>query len=104
METGLEQTQQLGRFLADVERRAYRIAVVALRDRDDALDVVQGAMLRLVRSYRKWPSDEWRPVFYRILSIVTARAAAHAGEFPTLPSIAARTARTTPPPVAGDVS
>ena len=67
METGLEQTQQLGRFLADVERRAYRIAVVALRDRDDALGVVQGAMLRLVRSYRKRPSDEWRPLFCRIL-------------------------------------
>lgn len=66
-ETGLEQTQQLGRFLADVERRAYRIAVVALRDRDDAPDVVQGAMFRLVCSYRKRPSDEWRPLFYRIL-------------------------------------
>jgi len=41
--------------------------VVALRDRDDALDVVQGAMFRLVRGYRKWPSTEWRPLFYRIL-------------------------------------
>ena len=66
-ETGLEQTQELDRFLTDIERRAYRIAVVALRDRDDALDVVQGAMFRLVRGYRKRPSKEWRPLFYRIL-------------------------------------
>jgi RNA polymerase sigma-70 factor (ECF subfamily) len=63
----LDQTQELGGFLADVERRAFRMAQVALRDPDDALDVVQDAMLKLARNYASRPSAEWRPLFYRIL-------------------------------------
>ncbi len=63
----LEYTRELERFLADIERRAFRIAQVALRDADDALDVVQDAMFKLTRSYASRPSAEWRPLFYRIL-------------------------------------
>ncbi|MGB5103539.1 MAG: RNA polymerase sigma factor [Steroidobacteraceae bacterium] len=57
----------LDRFLAGVERRALRIAEMAVRDRDDALDIVQVAMLRLARNYAGRPSEEWKPLFYRIL-------------------------------------
>src|SRR5210317_2362796 len=63
----LRQEQQLNRFLADVERRALRIAEISVRDRDDALDLVQDAMIKLCRSYAERPSDEWTPLFYRIL-------------------------------------
>ena len=63
----LEYTRELEKFLAEVERRAFRIAQIALRDADDALDVVQDAMLKLTRSYAARPSAEWRPLFYRIL-------------------------------------
>jgi RNA polymerase sigma-70 factor (ECF subfamily) len=63
----LEQTQELNKFLAEIERRAFRMAQVALRDPDDAMDVVQDAMLKLARSYSSRPSAEWRPLFYRIL-------------------------------------
>jgi RNA polymerase sigma-70 factor, ECF subfamily len=63
----LEYTKELEKFLAEIERRAFRMAQVALRDADDALDVVQDAMLKLTRNYASRPSAEWRPLFYRIL-------------------------------------
>jgi len=66
-ESDLQQSRALDRFLAGVERRAFRIAQMALRNPDDALDVVQGAMLSLARSYGQRPSEEWQPLFYRIL-------------------------------------
>jgi RNA polymerase sigma-70 factor, ECF subfamily len=66
-ESALDQTRELDKFLADIERRAFRVAQIALRNEDDALDVVQDAMLKLVRNYAAKPAAEWRPLFYRIL-------------------------------------
>ena len=63
----LHKEEQLNRFLADVERRALRIAEIAVRDRDEALDIVQNAMIKLVRKYGGRPENEWPPLFYRIL-------------------------------------
>ncbi len=60
-------TRALEIFLAGVEAKAFRIAQIALRHEDDALDAVQEAMLRLVRRYAQRPTEEWRPLFYRIL-------------------------------------
>lgn len=54
-------------FLASVERRAWRIAEIALHDSDEALDAVQDAMLRLVRHYSGKPAGEWPPLFWGIL-------------------------------------
>ncbi len=54
-------------FLAEVERKAFRIAQIALRHEADALDVVQDAMMQLAHRYASRPAPEWRPLFYRIL-------------------------------------
>lgn len=63
----LDRERALDRFLAGVERRALRIATLALRDRAEAEDAVQDTMMRLVRQYAGRPEEEWRPLFYRIL-------------------------------------
>ncbi|MBF8291834.1 MAG: polymerase sigma-70 factor, subfamily [Steroidobacteraceae bacterium] len=66
-ETALDQERALERFLAGIEKRAFRIAKLSLRDHDDALDVVQDAMISLARNYAGHPEEQWRPLFYRIL-------------------------------------
>jgi len=63
----LQREQELNRFFADVEARALRITEIAVRNRDDALDLVQDAMIRLVRKYADREPQEWAPLFYRIL-------------------------------------
>jgi len=63
----LQRERQLNQFLAGVERRALRFAEIAVRDRDEALDLVQDAMIKLARNYAEQPEDEWTPLFYRIL-------------------------------------
>jgi RNA polymerase sigma-70 factor (ECF subfamily) len=57
----------LDAFLRGVEARAYRIALLELRDSEEALDAVQEAMIRLAGRYARRPSAEWAPLFYRIL-------------------------------------
>ncbi|MDE2247648.1 MAG: RNA polymerase sigma factor [Xanthomonadaceae bacterium] len=57
----------LDAFLAQVERRAFRMAEMQLRHREDALDAVQDAMLRLARHYADKAAAEWSPLFWGIL-------------------------------------
>ncbi|WP_166210229.1 RNA polymerase sigma factor [Cognatiluteimonas telluris] len=56
----------LERFLADISARAFRFAELGLRHRDDALDAVQDAMIRML-GYRERAPDEWTPLFWSIL-------------------------------------
>jgi RNA polymerase sigma-70 factor (ECF subfamily) len=55
-------------FLQSIERRAFHMARMATGSRDDALDIVQDAMFKLVQKYANKSADEWRPLFYRILN------------------------------------
>lgn len=58
--------RSLDAFLAAIERRAFRFAQASLGDREDALDAVQDAMIRLT-AYAGRPHAEWTPLFWRIL-------------------------------------
>jgi len=62
-----EKQDELDRFLASVERSAFRMAEMATRNPDDALDIVQDTMIKLVVKYADKPVNEWRPLFYSIL-------------------------------------
>ena len=59
--------QTMDAFLASVERRAYKQALFAVRNEENALDIVQDAMLSLVQSYSEKPAAEWPMLFTRIL-------------------------------------
>ena len=57
----------LDQFLRGVERRALRMAELTTGQRDEALDLVQDAMLAFVRNYADKPPAEWPPLFHRVL-------------------------------------
>ena len=59
--------QELAAFLAEVERRAFKQAVFAVRDSHSALDIVQDAMLKLTDKYAGKPAAELPLLFQRIL-------------------------------------
>ncbi len=60
-------TQELSDFLRDVERRAFKQTVYAVRDDHAALDIVQDAMLKLAEKYADKPVAEYPMLFQRIL-------------------------------------
>ncbi|HVY07257.1 MAG TPA: RNA polymerase sigma factor [Burkholderiales bacterium] len=59
--------QELAAFLAEVERRAFKQAMFAVRDQHLALDIVQDAMLKLADKYPDRPAGELPLLFQRIL-------------------------------------
>lgn len=65
--SALASRTELSDFLAEVERRAYKQALFAVRNEDVALDIVQDAMLRLAEKYGDKPVAELPLLFQRIL-------------------------------------
>lgn len=63
----LDKNLEMDQFLAGVERRAFRIAQLATGNREDAFDIVQDAMFKLVDKYGQHHPEEWGPLFHRIL-------------------------------------
>ncbi len=63
----LDSNHALERFLSSVEKRALRIAQIATSNSDDAFDIVQDAMFKLVEKYPHKQEDEWHALFHRIL-------------------------------------
>lgn len=60
-------TARLNQFLQSVEKRAFVIARLATKDADDALDIVQEAMMKLAQRYAQCTEAEWAPLFHTIL-------------------------------------
>jgi RNA polymerase sigma-70 factor (ECF subfamily) len=61
------QQRILDRFFAGVEKRAYRMAYIATGNSEDALDIVQDTMLKMVEKYADKPEDQLTPLFFTIL-------------------------------------
>lgn len=61
------QSKELDAFLAGIEGRAYQMARIATGDSEEALDIVQDAMFKLVQRYALKDPLEWGPLFHRIL-------------------------------------
>lgn len=54
-------------FLRSVERRAFAMTMLSVRNRDEALDVVQEAMISFSKNYSSKRDDEFAPLFYKTL-------------------------------------
>ncbi len=59
--------KELSDFLENVERRAFKQAVYAVRKDEAALDIVQDAMIKLAEKYGDKSIAELPPLFQRIL-------------------------------------
>ncbi len=59
--------KELNDFLQNVERRAFKQAVYAVRKDESALDIVQDAMIKLAEKYGDKPAAELPMLFQRIL-------------------------------------
>ncbi|OON62089.1 RNA polymerase sigma factor [Massilia sp. KIM] len=59
--------KELNDFLENVERRAFKQAVYAVRKDEAALDIVQDAMIKLAEKYGDKPVAELPALFQRIL-------------------------------------
>lgn len=64
----LENVDALGKFFSSIEKRAFRRAQIATGNADDALDIVQDAMVSLIKKYANKEAQDWELLFHKILS------------------------------------
>mgnify|MGYP005696057585 FL=1 len=55
-------------FLKFVEKRAFQMARLSTRSTNDAHDIVQEAMYKLVEKYSNKQPGDWKPLFFKIMS------------------------------------
>lgn len=66
-ELNLNSTADMDAFLKQVEQRAFVMARFATNQEEEALDIVQDAMLKLVQKYSHLDKEDWPKYFFRIL-------------------------------------
>ncbi len=54
-------------FLKFISPRVFSICFMSCKNRDDAHDIVQSSMCKLVEKYRNNAQSQWKPLFYTIL-------------------------------------
>ena len=54
-------------FLKFISPRAFAICFMSCKNQDDAHDIVQSSMCKLVEKYRNNAQSQWKPLFYTIL-------------------------------------
>jgi RNA polymerase sigma-70 factor (ECF subfamily) len=57
----------LNGFLMTVEKKAYNMALISTANREEALDIVQDAMFKFASHYADKATEQWKPLFYRIV-------------------------------------
>ena len=57
----------LEEFLKFIEKRAFHMARLSTSHTEDAHDIIQDAMYKLVEKYSDKTPTDWKPLFYRIL-------------------------------------
>lgn len=67
-EKTLDNSHALGKFFSSIEKRAFRRAQIATGNADDALDIVQDAMVSLINKYAHKEAQDWKLLFHKILS------------------------------------
>lgn len=63
----MNQHKGLDQFLAGVEKRAYAMTLLSVKHPEDAMDIVQDAMFKLVQKYADRATKDWPALFYRVL-------------------------------------
>lgn len=59
--------EQLNQFFIGHEKKAFTIAFMSVKNKEDALDIVQDVMIKFVEKYKHKDIDLWPPLFFRMI-------------------------------------
>ncbi len=63
----LRQRDRLNDFFSAEEQKAFSVARLSIDNDEDALDIIQDAMLKFVSNYANKDQSNWKPLFYKII-------------------------------------
>ena len=66
--TAINNYHTMEQFLRYIERRAFHFVRISVDNVEDAHDIVQTSMYKLVKNYTDKSPADWMPLFYRIMS------------------------------------